>query len=119
MRPMTSYALLASVLFFSSLLLTGCYTQLAIGTDDPEGIDEPLASDIAQPPPPIYIYEPVPIYPVAAPPTFWPSPAVSSPVVTSPAVGVQPVAQPARRETGSTRTSSSDTRSSGNTRRGR
>jgi hypothetical protein len=119
MRPMASYALLAAVLYFSSLPLTGCYTQLAIGTDDPEGSVETLVSDIAPPSPPIFIYEPVPIYPVAPPPTFWPSPVVPSPVVTSPAVGVQSVAQPTRRETGSTRTSSSDTRSSGNTRRGR
>jgi ABC-type Fe3+-hydroxamate transport system substrate-binding protein len=103
-----------------SVLIAGCYTQLAITDDEPETVPVPQATEIVEPPPVVVVMEPILEIP---PPPYFPPPAV---VVPAPAPVAQPQPEASRREIGNHRSGSSesksgssDARTSGSTRNGR
>jgi hypothetical protein len=120
MKTIKAFLLLPLLTFLMSLTLSGCYTQLAFVDDNQYSAVEP---------PPIIIYQPLPVYlPVPydppPPPVFNPlPPAGSSPTMTVPSSSSQIRDKGYHRtdQSGSTQstTSTSDNRTSGSTRGGR
>jgi len=123
MKTIKSCTLLSAVVILGGLLSSGCYTQLALNDDEPEAVVDPQPIEIIQPPPTVIIIEPV-FFP--APPPYYAPPVVGTSFPSS--AGSQPQSKPKSRDFGNQRSnsggsgpagSSSGTRSTGATRRGR
>lgn len=120
MKTSLSHLVLTTAVILGSILLTSCYTELALNNDEPDAAVDTQATEIIEPPPTAVIVEPV--YVPIRPPVFRP------PVAATPAPGVatQPSPQPSHRDIGNQRTGSSSAqegpgtvRTSGSTRGGR
>ena len=122
MKTFESYLVLSAVMILGSLLMSGCYTQLALNEDEAAAVVDNQSPEIIQPPPIIIIIEPV-AYPVPTP--YYPPPAVGT---STPSTGSQPQSEAPNRNFGNQRSSSnrsdptgskSGTRPTGATRGGR
>ncbi len=112
---------LGTAMVLGSMLLTGCYTQLALNNDEPDATVDTQAAEIIEPPPTAVIVEPV--YVPIRPPIFRPPIAATS----APGTVSEPSPQPTHRDIGNERTGSSPrqenpgspARTNGSTRGGR
>lgn len=119
MKPFKALYLFPSAAVLGAVLFSGCYTQLALNTDDSEGIPDSDAIEVVQPAPVGVIVEPIYV-PVQPPP-------VRLPVATTSGSQPQAPPQPSIREIGSQRTGSASSqgnsgssgRTNGSTRGGR
>jgi len=122
MKTIKSCLVLSVVMILGSMLLGGCYTQLALNDDESAGVVDPQSPVTILPPPILIIVEPVvvPIWP-----SYDPSPGVG---ISAPGAGTQPQSELARRDFGNQRSGSgrsepsgsgSTTRTTGSTRGGR
>jgi len=120
MKPVRLLALFSAMVISGSLILSGCYTQFEVSSDD--NPEEVVAETTAtyQPPPASDIYYAAPLFVVGGPVSFSP---VSGSTAPAPASNSQPPV--AKRETGNQRSAPSSPppapapRSSGTSRHGR
>lgn len=115
MKPLESSLLALAMGIFGSLLISGCYTQLAITSDEPAEADHPEPTSIYQPPPTAVVLEGRIFLPVEIQNSPLPVAATASS-----GSAARPQSTSEHRETGNQRTaSSSTTRTGGLTRSGR
>lgn len=101
MKPVRSLLVASTAVILASALLGGCYTQLALNSDESEAVADTQSTEISQPLPTAIIVEPVYI-PVAPP--LSPLPVARS---SDHGASVQPASQPSQRDIGNQRTGSS------------
>jgi hypothetical protein len=104
----------------AAMLLSGCYTQLALNSDEPEPVAEAQSPEIIQPPPVVIIWEPV-FNP--DPPSYYPPPLAGA-AAPAPAIPQKPDSPTRdignhRPDSGRSEATDSGTRTTGSTRGGR
>lgn len=121
MKPIRSLLVVPVTVALGAMLVSGCYTQLALNNDDSEAVADSEWTEVVQPPPTAIFVEP--IY-VPIRPSFAPLPVATR---SGSGTGTQTSPQPSQRDIGSQRSGSSSgqassstpVRSNGSTRGGR
>jgi hypothetical protein len=76
MKKISSTLMPIAIVLLGPLLGSGCYTQLALNDDEPDGIDEPQPVVVVAPPPVVIVPPPILVGPLPDP-----SPVIPVPVI--------------------------------------